>query len=258
MFFARFRRYLTAIVSAAAALTLAAPAAYAQITGGDIMPDLNLHGNGWKQITNLKEMADFALALVEITVLTLAVAFHPVSVSMRRSRADFELPRTLFLYAVMGMTVGFLVLHHGYIIGFVIFGIGGLLRFKTDVENPTHTTRLILVTLIGLCVGLDLPVMAAIATISAGLIVQFMSPRAKFALEVRFSEKKSVQQSMDKLSALLNERGFTTLSVAKTKFKPAAEFLVDGARGTRREVLMREVADIQATKLVPIEDWHVD
>lgn len=257
MSFVRFRLCLAATLSAAA-LTLVAPAAQAQITGGDIIPDLNLRGNGWQQIKNLGEMADFALALVEITVLTLAVAFHPVSLAMRRSKADFELPRTLFLYAVMGMTVGFLVLHHGYIIGFVIFGIGGLLRFKTEVENPAHTTRLILVTLIGLCVGLDLPVMAVIATISAGLIVQLMSHHAKFALEVRFSEKKSVQQSIDKLSALLSERGFATVSVAKIKFKPAAEFLVEGARGTRREVLTREVADIQATKLVPIEDWHVD
>ena len=80
-------------------------------------------------------------------------------------------------YALIGMVVGFLVTNHGALIGFVIFGIGGLLRLRTDADTTRDMMRLILVILIGLCVGLDLPVMAVIKTPSALLIMRFRDLR---------------------------------------------------------------------------------
>lgn len=253
-----FRKF--SLLMLLASLVAAVPAgAQSMDSLAPILPDVAVHDIGWSQLWNLREMMDFGLALVEVGVLTFAIAYHPVSLAMRRSKADYELPRTLFVYAMIGLTVGFLVMHHGYLIGFVIFGIGGFLRFKNETVDPAHTTRQLLTTLVGLCVGLDLPVIAFLATACVWIIVYFFSAHARFALEVRFGEKKApVQSSIDKLGALLRERGFSTLSVTKGKFKPAAAFVLEGAKGTRREVLMREVSDIQAQKLVPIEDWHIE
>jgi hypothetical protein len=47
---------------------------------------------------------------------------------------------------------------------FVIFGIGGLMRFRTEVGVAKDTGRVILVTVVGLCCGLKIYVVAVLAT----------------------------------------------------------------------------------------------
>ncbi|WP_084353622.1 hypothetical protein [Primorskyibacter flagellatus] len=96
-----------------------------------MLPEIEVRGRGWDQLRNPDELLEFALALVETTVLAAGIAFHPVNLATRRTRADFDAPRDLFVYALIGMIVGFLIMHHGYLIGFVLFGLGGLLRFKS-------------------------------------------------------------------------------------------------------------------------------
>jgi hypothetical protein len=54
---------------------------------------------------------------------------------------------------------------------FVIFGIGGLMRFRTDLGASKHTGHTIMATLIGLCWGLGLELAAAFATVYFWLMV---------------------------------------------------------------------------------------
>jgi hypothetical protein len=48
---------------------------------------------------------------------------------------------------------------------FVIFGIGGLMRFRTDTGESKSTGRTIMATLVGLCWGLGLQLVAVLATL---------------------------------------------------------------------------------------------
>lgn len=226
--------------------------------GTGILPEVALRGQGWAQVGNLAEVFDFILAVAEVTVLTLLVSFHPSVRGDRRSKADFDRPRILFLYAIIGMTVGFLVLHHGYIIGFVIFGMGGLMRFRADASTTADTTRLILMTLLGLCIGLDLPVVAFIAALTGWVVVLALGQHQKLQLEVAFDKQQNIQDSTDQLVEVLAARGFQTLASSKTKFKPVVQFVVQAEPGHRRDTLMREMSDIQLTSAAPVEDWHVD
>jgi uracil-DNA glycosylase family 4 len=73
--------------------------------------------------------------------------------------------------------------------------LGGLLRFKSD-DGAADTMRLILVTLIGLCVGLDLPVVALISTVSAWVVIYAFGGPVNFALEVQFSKKTTTTDAM--------------------------------------------------------------
>lgn len=264
-YFAELRGLLTApgricvgAVSCAVALASLGVGAHAEgIESLSIMPDLDVRGQGWAQVANLYEMLDYGLGVIEIILLTLMISFHPVNRNDRRSLADFERPRMFFLYMVIGMTVGFLVLHHGYIIGFVIFGMGGLLRLRGEATSTQDTTRLIIATLLGLAVGLDLPVIAFIAAGTGWIALYLFSLHMKLSLEVKFSEKKSMQQSTERLTQVLQERGFKTLGHTKAKFKPVVEFVLEGERGNARAALIREMTDISANKLAPVEDWHV-
>ena len=243
----------------AAALLLAAPAlAQGLDAAPGFLPEVAVRGRGWSGLFQTGELIEYALGLIELFVLTALIAFHPSSLAERRTREDFEAPRILFIYALIGMVIGFLIMHHGYLIGFVIFGVGGLLRFKTDIDSSADTTRLILVTLIGLCVGLDLPIVAVITTVSAWGILFALGRRAHFALAVRFDEKKAPPQSMEALAEHLAQRGFRLVKVSKSKFKPAADYVLAGPNGHGREALVREMDALAADRQTGIVDWRLD
>jgi len=241
------------------AALIGGPAAAQIASSADsILPEIAVRGRGWAQLLEQEELLEFGLALIEASLMTAALAYHPVIVATRRSRADFEAPRALFIYALIGMVVGFLIMHHGYLIGFVLFGLGGLLRFRTDTST-SDTTRMILITLIGLCVGLDLPVVAFITTASAWVIVYAFGGPVNYGLEVRFSTKKSTtSDAMLALRDRLKERGYQTVSMSKTKYKPIVQYVVSADRGLRRSGLEREMAALAEAKENAISDWHVD
>lgn len=238
---------------------LAVGPAHSQVmeTTGSILPEIDVQGRGWDQIFNPAELLDFTIALLGTTVMIAAIAYHPVMLATRRTRLDFDAPRDLFVYALIGMVVGFLIMHHGYLIGFVLFGLGGLLRFKSD-GGSADTMRLILVTLIGLCVGLDLPVVALITSASAWAVIYVFGGPVNFELEVRFSEKNTSYDAMLALRDQLTERGFKTVSMSKTKFKPIVSYVVSGPRGFRRSALEREMMQLVSAPESGIDDWHVD
>ncbi len=247
------------VILVAASFLLAGPG-LAQ-TAGDataMLPEIDIRGRGWSQISNPGEMAEFALGLLELIVLTALIAFHPVRLATPGAQANGELPKTLFSYALVGMIVGFLVMHHGYLIGFVIFGLGGLLRFRTDAEEPGDTRRMIVVTLIGLCVGLDLPVMAAITAASSWLIIYFLSVRRHLVLHIMFKEKKDVRASMQDLETELQKRGFGLISMHKKGFKPIAECVISNTDKNTRESLLMAMGSLQVSKDCAISDWYIE
>lgn len=219
---------------------------------------LQLREQGWKQLQNLPELLEFLGAVALAGVLTASIAYHPVILSERRSADNYQEPRTLFMFGLIGLLVGFMVMHHGYLIGFVIFGLGGLMRFKTDTGDIGDTRRLILVTLISLSVGLNLPVMAVFGTACAWAIIWFLGRWTHITLEVQFESGKLQKLNMDILRDLLRERGFEVISGSKQRFKSSADYLLVVEGGTGRNALLREMTSISAGKLHGISDWHID
>ena len=122
------------------------------------------------------QFLDLRLIIMTLVVLAVAVllgstlAYHP---SLRRkiaSRADLEQPKTMILYALVGALVGHIVsLNHT--MALVIFGIGGLLRFRTIVGEAKDTGRVILVAIVGICCGMQTYLIAALATAAAWFII---------------------------------------------------------------------------------------
>jgi hypothetical protein len=240
-----------------ASLSMATPLAAQVDPSGMLSESLNVTGKGWSQLADLEEMGQFILGLIEATAMTAAIAYHPTSSAARRKVSEYQVTGTLFVYGLIGMVVGFLVMHHGAIIGFVVFGIGGLLRFRTDVDTMSDTMRLILVTLIGLCVGLDLPVMALITTLSAWAIVYFFGGAPHHVVEVKFADKHGVPQARADLEGHLKSAGFTVASVNKAKAKHTFSFTVVGGRDGSRDALVHALMDMDAAGSDLIADWHL-
>lgn len=248
------------LLGAMLGLILLAGPALAQGTDfvGFLEAGLAVQGKGWAQLLNTEEMLRFVLGVVETTVMTATIAYHPASLAARRTAADYQMPRTLFAYSLIGMVVGFLVVNHGYVIGFVIFGLGGLLRFRNETESSTVVAKYILVTLLGLCVGINLPVMALIITVSAWVILYFLRRGAFVTLEVRFTDDQPIDQSMEALLEALGKRNFKTVTMTKTKFKPVVGFIFSGGSKTMRESLMREMIVMESATPRTVIDWHLN
>ncbi len=124
-------------------------------------------------------------------MLTAAIAFHPEISRKRSSLSDIELPKTMIIYSVIGMMVGYLVgldEKIGQVIGFTIFGLGGLMRFRTEIGSAKETGRLIFVTLGGLCVGLNLYTVAVCSFGIIWLLIFFTERKNLYQIIIRFEE----------------------------------------------------------------------
>ena len=120
-------------------------------------------GPGWHAFTDvhswLRYGAIFALATASGAVL----GYHPVYRGRPMRVADLELRKTLLVYSAVGALIA-IVCATNPSMAFVIFGIGGLLRFRTDVGLSKHTGHAIIASLIGLCWGLGLELVGLFAT----------------------------------------------------------------------------------------------
>jgi len=257
----RFRLYLIAAYAVALVFsTLVASTAFAQIADSSLVipADVEVRGSGWNQIINLREMLDFTLTVFETTVLTAFLVFHPTSMNQNRAASNVDMRKGMFLFSFIGMFTGFLVLHHGYLIGFVIFGIGGLFRFRMESSSIADTGKLVIVSLIGLATGLDLPVMALIASVAAWVVIWVFGRSEKLTLEVKFDEQAEPQLAMLRLQDHLVQNGFSVSSVSKTKFKPTAQYLLIARKPGDQTRLIREMAEVRTQTGSGVVDWQIE
>ena len=102
------------LLSLAGAVLLASTALGQSPEQSLVLPaEIDVRGRGWSQIANLTEVLDFGLCLIEATLFTSLLAFHPVNLHYRTGAHLSELQKGLFLFALIGMLTGFLVIHHG-------------------------------------------------------------------------------------------------------------------------------------------------
>ncbi|MGJ8586188.1 MAG: hypothetical protein ACSHXD_19015 [Marinosulfonomonas sp.] len=220
--------------------------------------EVRIDGKGWSQIFNAKEMMQFSLGVVETLVFTTLLAFHPQNREHVQGRRNWRVPRALFLYGLIGMLVGFLVVHHGYLIGFVVFGVGGLFRFRMETMSISNTAQLILVSLIGLTIGLDLPIMAALAVVAGWIVLWVFGGRQDMVLEVKFNEDLNYAQALDGLKKSLSEKGFVCVTVTKPKFKSMAEITLAAKARDGRGNLVAHLSAMQSDEAFGIVDWHLE
>jgi hypothetical protein len=191
-----------------------------------ITNDLSAGGGGWGQIKNVNELRTFAIDVVVALVLAAAIALHPVRVAARSSTLDFIMPRLFAFYALIGMVVGFLVDQHGYIIGFVVFGIGALLRFRSNLDDPIDTVEMILVTVLGLCVGLDLPVMAVLIGVVSWVLIWIAGRRLPIELRLQADSPESLEDALAQVRQIAKQENWTEAFVHRAHSKNAARLIL--------------------------------
>lgn len=224
---------ITVLIATASLGILAPVATFAQGTEGTLMlpTDVTIRDIGWRQIANTDEIVQFFLAVAETLVFVALLAFHPRANALRNDAERSRVQVSLFLFGLIGMVVGFLVVHHGYLIGFVIFGLGSLFRFRMESSSLIDGAILIIVTLVGLAVGLDLPVMALIATLACAATLWFAVGRRSTVLVLKYADEETLAAALEPIQHSLAAKGLRIASIRKNDFKPVVEFVLSHGEG---------------------------
>jgi hypothetical protein len=118
-----------------------------------------------------------------------------------------------------------MVVKYGLVVGFVLFGIGGLIRFRTSLRSASLTGRVIFTTLIGLSCGLDLPHVAVLGTIFGHVLIYILDASVAYRIDIRSLPSKHVTEAAAAYRSLLEQHDCRIVSEKKDPEKERVTFI---------------------------------
>jgi hypothetical protein len=215
-------------------------------------------GEGWDGFTDGEFMLSALSMLALAAVLGAVISYHPRRLRIADTLEEIEAPKVSIMYAVLGSLIGIMVVKWGMVVGFVLFGIGGLIRFRTVMRSAHLTGQVILATLIGLSCGLELPHVAVLTTGFDFVLTFLLEIRVTYQLDVRGLPHDEFAAAATAHRHALGGHGFRILSEKKYPEKGRICFIFrTGGSGTRRRIeniIDQEVPrDLRGTL-----DWELD
>jgi len=217
-----------------------------------------LTATGWSGFLDLPYMVESFLALTLAVLLGMVIAFHPTTQRTVDTREEAELPKVHIMYALIGAVIGVIVLKYGMVIGFVIFGLGGLMRFRSTTGSTRDTGRLIIVTLIGLIVGLNLPQFAVLATAFAWVLIYIFDGHPVCSLEVSEIPKGRVADASREYRRVLGSLKCTLIGESKSHSKSRIEFVFRMPRRTKQADVHRALCEQVPADVRGEIDWQIE
>jgi hypothetical protein len=185
------------------------------------------------------------------------IGYHPTPPRIVDKLRETEMPKTYVLYAFIGAVIGVMVREFGLVIGLVVFGIGGLLRFSTDTDSSRDTGRLIGVTLAGLSAGLGLPHLAVIVTLFEFALIQLFDARAPYRIRVEHVPTGHLAESALAYRGLLVAHGCKIIGEHRSLGKNRIEFVFRLPKAAARDLLHAEFSELPA-ELRGDVDWEIE
>ncbi len=213
---------------------------------------------GWAGFLDTEALIQSFAALVLATFLGAVIGFHPTTRRSIDTREEAELPKVSIMYALIGAVIGEIVLEYGIVVGFVIFGLGGLMRFRTEASSTRDTGRLIVVTLIGLIAGLNLPHFAVLATAFAWTLIFLLEGRPVCQLEVHEIPKGRVADAAQAYRKVLAELGCTLINEDKSFSKSRIDYVFRAPRNAGQEELHQALCARVPADVRGEIDWEVE
>ncbi|HEY2749958.1 hypothetical protein [Phenylobacterium sp.] len=218
-------------------LLLAPSVAWAQTHGLFEAPQGQLSAAGWAGFLDTRFMAESIGALLMATGLSVLIAYHPTTPRTVDTLSEADMPRVYILYAFIGAVIGVTVREFGMVVGVVVFGLGGLMRFRTDTASARNTGRLIIVTLVGLSCGLGLPHFAAITTLFAFVLIYLFDSRPICRVRISQLPPGRVGECAQVYRQVLEGQGCKIVGEHKSFAKDRIEFVFRLPRKGTREGL---------------------
>ncbi|MDQ2646353.1 MAG: hypothetical protein M3020_21245 [Myxococcota bacterium] len=209
---------------------------------------------GWTSFTEGWLLLDMVVVLTLALVLGAVIAYHPATRRRLSTLEHFEQPKTLLMYAVVAAVVA-LIVEVQPAMAFVIFGIGGLLRFRTMVGEAKDTGRVILVTVVGLCCGLKIFIVAVPATVIGWLLIFALEQQIAGIIRVSGVGEQQMHDATRAYRAMIAAAGCTIIG-EQTKFiKREFAFVVKAPPSLDREGLQAQF-DSLSPEVRGVVDWE--
>jgi hypothetical protein len=211
---------------------------------------------GWEGFTDFWLMADMGVVLLLAALLGAVIAYHPTARSKAASLEELEQPKTFIMYAMVGAVIGVVVSIYP-VMGAVIFGIGGLLRFRTNVGPAKDTGRVILAVIVGVAAGLKLIVVAVLATAFGWILIWLLERQSFGQIQVMGLDRTNLVRSADAYRAILIRAGCKLLGEKKNLAKGMVVFVFTAPHGMDREALERSFAESVPDDVRGLVDWDI-
>jgi hypothetical protein len=209
---------------------------------------------GWSSFANGWVILDMCVVLLLALALGAVIAYHPSTRRRVSSLEHFEQPKTLLMYAVVAAVVA-LIVEVQPAMAFVIFGIGGLLRFRTMVGEAKDTGRVILVTVVGLCCGLKIFIVAVPATVIGWLLIFALEQQIAGIIRVSGVSEQTMQEATRAYHTLIDGAGCKVIGVQTKFIKRETTFVVQAPPSLDREKLQAQF-DGLPPELRGVVDWE--
>ena len=241
----------------AISVALIALPAWPQQVPDIIMQDSPTSGAGWRGFLEFGFMANVLLTLSLAAFLGALIAFHPKNREVTRASEGMDSPKVYVIFPVIGAIVGMMVVKYGLVVGFVLFGLGGVIRFRTVLRSASLTGRIILVTLIGLACGLNLLNVAVLSTAFAIVLIFILDAPVTYRIDIKELPRKHMAEAMMAYRALLEEQGCHVLYEKENCRKSRVTFVVKCRRRSTRFRLEKILESEVNESLAGTVSWRV-
>lgn len=216
------------------------------------LPDI-----GWAGFRNTHFILDSLSALLLAIGLGAVIGYHPTTPRTVDKLHEADMPKVFIMYAFIGAVIGVTVREFGMVIGVVVFGIGGLIRFRTDTDSTRDTGRLIVVTLVGLIAGLGLPHFAVITTAVAFILILAFDSTPVCRVKIEQLPLDRIHESAEAYRAVLLGQGCRIIAEHKIGPKGRVEFVFRMPRRVARAGLHAALCETPLEARGEI-DWEVE
>jgi hypothetical protein len=215
-------------------------------------------GEGWKGFADFPFLLNAFFTLTLATVLGAVLAYHPKHRQLADTPEEIEAPKVYILYAVIGALIGIMVVKYGLVVGFVLFGIGGLIRFRTVLRSASLTGHVIFMTLIGLSCGLNLPNVAVLASVFAYILLYILDSYVTYRVDVRALPSEHFVAAATEYRRVLEAEGCRVLSEKKDPGKRRVTFIFRAGGNQERGYLEQLLESKVDPSFKGAVNWEVD
>ncbi len=220
-------------------------------------PNGPLAAVGWAGFSDMHFMVDSLGALLLAVVLGALIGYHPTTTRTADRLQELEMPKVYIMYAFIGAVIGVTVREFGMVIGVVVFGIGGLIRFRTDTGSTRDTGRLIVVTLSGLIAGLGLPHFAIITALFAFVLIYLFDSNPACRVKIEQLPSGRTLECAEAYRAVLHGHGCKIIAEHKSFGKERLEFVFRLPRAHSRDRVHAAFCELPPEVRGEV-DWEVE
>lgn len=212
----------------------------------------------WHGFADLAVLGTGVLELLLATLLGACIAYHPGDRRTVDTLADAEAQKVFVLFSAIGAITGMMVVKYGTTVGFVVFGIGGLIRFRTDLRSAPLTARLIFVTLVGLACGLGLPHLAVLATAFGFVLIAVLDASTTYRIQVQGVPRGDVISAAHVYREVVERAGCRVLGERKSVDRRLVTMVFRVPRRVSRQQLEVSFETQVPESLRGVVDWETE